>query len=248
MLDFVDKTLHQVPLTIPPSIVVAQDLGTLVRWNHDFNASRQQVFEKMLCRIASVCDQVIEVKPLKQRVSVGDVVAVSTAQNKTQRITQPIDRDVDFATEASTTAPQRLFTVFFRHRLHRDVPAQSCCLSSHFPDRDRQQSKPTSVPIPRWYTSGQSVYTHYSSCHIQRAASAIVRHYARSTSRLQRNDGTLPRFPHRHSGLVTKSPEFLSIHVRLGLHLSSAYFTHLTQMSTQPRNVICFSSPAAHGQ
>src|SRR5690606_38168182 len=82
MFDFVDKTLHQVPLTIPPSIVVAQDLGTLVRWNHDFNASRQQVFEKILCRIASVCDQVIKVKPLKQRVSVGDVVAVSTAQNK----------------------------------------------------------------------------------------------------------------------------------------------------------------------
>src|SRR5690606_16316355 len=82
MFDFVDKTLHQVPLTIPPSIVVAQDYGTLVRWNYDFNASRQQVFEKMLCRIASVCDQVIKVTQLKQRASVGDDVAVTTTQNK----------------------------------------------------------------------------------------------------------------------------------------------------------------------
>lgn len=148
-------------------------------------------------------------------------MALSTTQNKAQRVSQTIDHDVDFTTEAAVTATQRLFTVFFRHLPHKDAPAQSCYQSSHFPYRGLQQSSQTCVATPHAHTSAQIACRSCSSSPIFRVIIAIVRRYGSPISRLRRTyDRHLRLCLHKHSGLATKSPECSSIDCRLGLYLS----------------------------
>lgn len=169
----------------------------------------------MFRRIATIRDQAFKIKALKQVISLGDVMALATTEEQAQRIAQTLNCDMDFATETASTASQSLFTVFFRHLPHRDAHAQWCCPSCRFPDRGHPQSKRASVPRPHGHTSEQSAYRRYSSCRIQRAISAIGRRCDLSISLLRRNDGSHPRLPRKHAGLLARSPEFLSIDRRL---------------------------------
>lgn len=113
MLDFADKALDQVPLTIPPFVVLSQDFGALMRWNHGLNASIQQIFDEMSRRVASVGDQSLEVKTFQQVLGLRDVVALTCGETETQRIAQAIYRDMDFGGEAASAASEGLLTVFF---------------------------------------------------------------------------------------------------------------------------------------
>lgn len=113
MLDFANKTLDQVALTIPPWVVLAQDFGTLMRWDHCLNASIQQIFDEVSRRGASVGDQSLEVEPFQQVLGLRDVVALTCGEAETQWITQAIYRDMDFGREAASAASEGLFPVFF---------------------------------------------------------------------------------------------------------------------------------------
>src|SRR5690606_31232287 len=95
------------------------------------------------------------------------------------------------------------------------------CPPCHSPYRDRQRNAQAFVPTPRCHTSGQSAYTHYSTSHTRRGVSATALHSGQPRSRLQRNGGIRPRFPHRHSGLVSEIPEPSSTVHRLISRLSS---------------------------
>ena len=105
MLDFIDKTFHQMTFTVDPFIVLTQDVGTLVGRNHSFNTPFQQVVDKMLCRIATISKQAIKLKAFQQVVGLSNVMTMSTRQGKAQRIAQTIHCDMDFATKATSTAP-----------------------------------------------------------------------------------------------------------------------------------------------
>jgi len=113
MLDFADKTLDQVPLTVQPFVILTQDFGALMRWNHGFNASIQQIFNEMSRRVASVSNQPLEVESFQQMLRLGDVVALPSSQAQTQRVPQSIHRHVDFGGESASTASEGLLAMFF---------------------------------------------------------------------------------------------------------------------------------------
>jgi len=113
MLDFADKTLNQVPLTVQPFVVLTQEFGALMRWNHRLNASIQQIFDEMGRRVASISNQSLEFEPLQQVLGLGNVVALPSGQAETQGIPQPIHRHMDFGGESASAASESLLTVFF---------------------------------------------------------------------------------------------------------------------------------------
>lgn len=138
MLNFVDETLDQMTLTIQPFVVLAQNLAALMRRNHGFDPGFKEIVNEMGCRVASVSDQTLEINAFKQKLRLRNVMALSCAEEKAQRIAQAVHQDMDFATETTTTAPQGLFTVFFRLLPRKDAPAQSCYPSCRFPDQDHR--------------------------------------------------------------------------------------------------------------
>ena len=105
MLDFIDKTFHQMTFTVDPFVVLTQDVGTLVGRNHSFNTPLQQVVDKMLCRVPTIGQQAIKLKAFQQLIGLGNIMAMSTRQGKAQRVAQTIYCDMDFATKATSTAP-----------------------------------------------------------------------------------------------------------------------------------------------
>ena len=136
MLDFVDETLDQMTFTVQPFVVCAQDFGSLMRRNHRFDAVFHEIVNEMSCCVASVSDQTLKIEAFEQVLGLSDVVTLSGGQHKSQRTSQAIDGHMDLGAETATTAPQRLFTVFFRPLPRRDVPGQSYYRSSRFPYQD----------------------------------------------------------------------------------------------------------------
>ena len=113
MLDFADETLDQVPFTVQPFIVVPQDFGTLMRWNHCLNAAIQQIRDEMSRRVAPVSNQSLKLKPRQQVLGLGDVVALSGSQAETQWVPQSIHCHMDFGGESASAASEGLLAVFF---------------------------------------------------------------------------------------------------------------------------------------
>ena len=105
MLDLINETFHQMPFTIQPSVVLTQDVCALVRRDNRLNTAIQQVLDKMLSRIAPIRDQAFKIKAFQQRIRLGNIMPLSTTEGEAQRITQPVNGDMDFATEATATAP-----------------------------------------------------------------------------------------------------------------------------------------------
>ena len=147
---------------------------------------------------------------------------------------------MNFAAKATSTTSQGLLTAFFVRQRHRDGPAPSCCQSSHFPYRGHRQKWRASVAKHQPYTSAQSVYRHCSTSRTRQAANAIAHHCGLSISRLPQSGGRLAHLcQHRHSGLVSRNPEFV-------VHCSSVSLTSVMQtilrsyrqMSTEPRKPI----------
>ena len=113
MLDFVDKTFHQMTLSIKPLIIFTQHPGTLVRGNDRFNTTCQQILHKIGGCIATICNQAFKIKAIQQGPGLRDVMALSAGQTQAQGIAQSINCNVNFAAKAAATAPQGLFSTFF---------------------------------------------------------------------------------------------------------------------------------------
>ena len=113
MLNFADKALDQVPLTVQPFVVLTQDFGALMRWNHRFNATIQQICNEMGCRVAPVSNQSLKFEPLQQVLGLGNVVTLPRGQAETQRVPQAIHRHMDFGGETTSAASEGLLAVFF---------------------------------------------------------------------------------------------------------------------------------------
>ena len=54
MLNFVDKTLHQMPFPVQPAIILAGFLGSLVRWDDRLDLAFNNPIHEVLCGIATV--------------------------------------------------------------------------------------------------------------------------------------------------------------------------------------------------
>ena len=226
MFDFVDKTLHQMTLTIKPLIVRSLRLftfGSLMRRDNGFHFLHNHPVIEILSRIASVSNDSVEGQTVNEKHGLTNVRILPGSQVQTQRIAQTIDYDMNLGGEPTTTTSQRLCllaTAFFVPRQRRDVPAQWCCQSAHFPCRGRQRNGSASVPTHLGRTSGQSVCRRCSISRIRLVRAAIGNHCGSSRARLRRSDGTLPHYRYKHSGLISRMTGFLSIENRLIVQLT----------------------------
>ena len=226
MFDFVDKTLHQMTLTIKPLIVRSLSLfafGSLVRWNDWFHFLRNNPVVEILSRIAPVSNDSVEGQSFHEKHCLTNVRFLSSRQVQPYRVAQSIDCDMNLGGEPTTTTAQRLrflSTPFFVPQRRRDVPAQRCCQLARFPCRGRRQNGSTSVPRHLGHTNGQSVCKRCSTSHIRLVRAAIGNHYGSSRVRLRRSDGNLLHYRYKHSGLLSRMTGFLSIENHLIVQLT----------------------------
>ena len=170
---------------------------------------------KVLSSIPSIRNQMVKNKTLHKRDSLSLVMTLSCCQLQTQRIAQPIYRDMNLGAEPTTTTAQRLgcLTATFFVRLQRkDVLAQWCYQSSHFPCLGHQRNALASVPICPGRTSGRSVCRRCSISRILLVIAAIANRCGLSREHLRQNGGILLHFfRYKHAGLLSESPESFPI-------------------------------------
>ena len=178
-------------LTIKPLIVGSLSffaLGSLVRWDKGFHLLGNHPVVEILSRIAPVGNNSVEWQTVNQQHRLTNVRYLSSRQVQTQRIAQPIDFDMNLGGEPAATTSQRLCCLaaaFFVLQRRKDVPAQWCYQSAHFPCRDHRQNEQASVPKHPGHTSGQNVCRHCSISRIRLVKAAIVNRYGLSRARLQ---------------------------------------------------------------
>jgi hypothetical protein len=54
LLDFVHKTFHQMAFPIQPSVVLAHEVGTLVRGNNGLNTPIEQIIDEIVSGIPPI--------------------------------------------------------------------------------------------------------------------------------------------------------------------------------------------------
>jgi hypothetical protein len=192
LLELVDKTLDQVPLSVEPSVVFARLLTFSARWDHRqstglFNEGHQRVGV-----VTAVSHHMRKLHSRQQSLRLGDVVALPCCQAEAQRVTQPVHGDMNFGAKSASASSQPLgllTTTFFVRQPNKDARGRWCCPLSHSPYPGRWRNAPSSLPKFPPHTSVQSVYRRYSSSHILLVASAIVLHYDLSTAPLPGKGG-----------------------------------------------------------
>jgi hypothetical protein len=108
MLDLVDKTLYQMPLTVEPGIILPLCCRPLMRRNNGLCATIHNLIDKLLCRVTTVCYQALKLEAINQVASLCDVMTLSGSQRKPQWITQCVRCYVDFRAESTPAASKRL--------------------------------------------------------------------------------------------------------------------------------------------
>ena len=102
ILDFVDETFNEMPFFVKMHIILAQFLAFGSRRNNRFGfVLFNDKPDKIIGIIRFIGNQPLKIKVDNQGFTLSDVVPLTTGQNKAQRITQTIDTDVNFGTEAA---------------------------------------------------------------------------------------------------------------------------------------------------
>lgn len=103
------------PRLIQRFIVCSRALSVLFRWDHGDFPRRRQWFDHAFVRVISfVREQRLGFHPGHQSIRSGEVMDLSGGQKDRQGITQRIHQSVDFGTQATLAAPNRLiFRGFF---------------------------------------------------------------------------------------------------------------------------------------
>ena len=161
-----------------------------MRWDHRFAALVVHVGDKLCSGVAAIRDDPLECEPVEEYLRLRAVMALSCGQEGSQRITSAINGEVNLATEAAATPPERLLAVFFVRLRHRDGHAQSWRQSSHARCRgalasaanNRSQTLASHQRTNRLYTLFQSPYSAGSKRH---CAPLRLIHFTASMKRRQ---------------------------------------------------------------
>lgn len=86
LLEFVEAAFDQMALAIDPGIILAFDLGTLVRRNDGFTAPFLQEGDERRARVAAIRQHFREGQAVKQRLGLGTVMALARCQDHPERI------------------------------------------------------------------------------------------------------------------------------------------------------------------
>ena len=105
MLDFVDETFNQMPFFVKMDIILAQFLAFGSRRNNHLGfVLFDDQPNKIIGIIRFIGNQALKIKINDQCFALGDVVALTSGQNKAQGIAQTVDTDVNFGAEATFTS------------------------------------------------------------------------------------------------------------------------------------------------
>ena len=217
MLDLVDETLHQMPLSVPPAVIgpfSKRAFRSLVRWNHRFHLLRHDPVVKYLGRVPAVSDQPLESESFDKRDGLVQIRSLPGRHCQAQRVAQAVDRDMDFGAKTTAATSQRLYLLtarFFGRRLRRDEHAQWWNRSFHFPYPGHRQSTGASVPRCPGRTSGQTACTPCSISRILLVKAAIGHRSGLSRAPLLHSGGSRFRYRHIHAGRFSENPAFSSI-------------------------------------
>jgi hypothetical protein len=124
MLDLVEKALNQMTLLVQMMIVFPLLLTVLAWWDHRFGFFLRNQAQEFIRVIGAIGDDALKMKRCNQFVRLGDIVTLSTGQQKTQWVTQGIYAGVDLGAEPAPAAPECLAflpTAFF------EAPAAQGC-------------------------------------------------------------------------------------------------------------------------
>lgn len=123
MLEFVDQTLDQVPLSVEPSIILARLLAPRPGWDDRRRAGLENESHQRVRIVTAVGNDMLKGHSLQQGFGLGYVVTFAACETETQRIAQPVHRDVDFGTKPASASSQRLNLLpaaFFVRQRRRD--------------------------------------------------------------------------------------------------------------------------------
>jgi len=193
MLNLVDETFDQMALTVQPSVVVAGQLGALVRRNDDNRPALNNPIDQGLSGIAAIRNHVLSQQSFQQGVRLRTFVRLPGGQPYPQWIAQPVYREMDFGAETSATTTQRLRLLpatFFVRQRRTDGRALLWRPPVRFPYLDRWQSAQTSVPTRPPHTTARNACRRCSSFHIRSAISATALRSAVSKEQLRQNADT----------------------------------------------------------
>ena len=105
MFDFVEETLHQMPLLVPMFIVLTLVFPVFAGRDDCFRPFFGDYFQQISRIIRPIGDHALKFKACQQIFGLGDVMALPARQQKAQRVAQRIDIYVDFGAKPTPTAP-----------------------------------------------------------------------------------------------------------------------------------------------
>jgi hypothetical protein len=163
--------------------------------------------------VCAVSDDIITHVTGHQVSTLRNVMPLSTAQRRAQRVAERIDAQLDLGTEATTATPQGLgplTSTFLKSRPRMDERGSLCYQPSRFPYLDPPRSGPAFAPTRLGLTSVHSVCTCCSTCHRHAATNAAVRRFGGPIVHLLRSGDTHFLAQYAHAGRSAEKPGFWS--------------------------------------
>jgi hypothetical protein len=124
MLNFVEKTLDQMTLLVQMVIVFPLFFAVLAGRDHRFSLFFCNAAQEFFRVIRAIGNYSLKIKFCNQVIRLGDIVTLSSGQEKAQRVAQRIYAGVDLGAEAAPAAPERLA---FLPSSFFDAPAAQGC-------------------------------------------------------------------------------------------------------------------------
>lgn len=124
MLDFVEETFNQVPLLVQMAVIFPLFFAVLAGWDHRFGWFLRNPAQECFRVIRTIGNHPLKIKFCNQVIRLGDIMPLSSGQEKAQRVAQRIYTGVDLGAETAPATSERLAflpTFFF------DAPAAQGC-------------------------------------------------------------------------------------------------------------------------
>ena len=114
LLDPIDEPLRKVAFFIKMLIILSLENPILLRRNHRSRATGLDRLNKFISVISFICDHRFGIMTFNQCLALVDVGFLSPGQDELNRVSQPVDRDVQLGPEPTPRPSQRLVgTPFF---------------------------------------------------------------------------------------------------------------------------------------
>lgn len=113
MFEFIDETLYQVAVTIEMQVVLTLLFAIFAWRNYSFRALRFYLLNQRVAIISLVSDDGFAGDALNEWGGLTNIACLACGQAETKTIPKTVYAQVNLGGEATFTAPQSLFSMFF---------------------------------------------------------------------------------------------------------------------------------------